>query len=225
MSKLLPMILLFTFFIGCKKSDKIENVTDSVLLREQEVVLNEDQLSYKIYKSDFIEKATVSKYILEIILDSNQEVDSTKLIGLLTHLNNKALLDKKGILDIVDIKIYESEKHLKSGLGQWIGWLSKNKNIQEPRIDIKLANDVSQESIVQRIEEKQRRIIWEELIHSQDKASDEVDKKRLDFDAENALMERYRTKLKSKYGISEIELSKISAEAYAKNWPFPIKGK
>lgn len=217
MIKKFLIISFFFVFLGCKKDNKSINTGVD---KPYDSPLEDTKLSFKVHKIDVIEKPRVTKYILELIIDPNQKIDSIGLEEILNLSYKNSSKETKKVPDIVDIKIYESEEHINSDMGQWIGWLSKSRDDIGPKISISLPSAEILD-VVSRLNESERRKIWEDLVHSQDKAANESERKNFDLNAEKALMNKYRIDLKNKYKISENELSKISQESHSKNWPFP----
>lgn len=144
----------------------------------------------------------------------------------------------------VAIYLYTSLQHFKSGMGQWIGMLSKiGKNA---KVDISVKSELisqldAKPEVKHGLSESKRIEIFRALVraedradadaqrtyplpdplkpgYSQDKATAQVMKQA---EAIGKLTEKYRAEVIKRYRITEEQLTKITVEALEKNWPMP----
>ena len=145
----------------------------------------------------------------------------------------------------VFIYLYTSRDHFDSHFGQWIAMLSKAG--EQSRIDIHIkrwiAEHLDSDSEVKHgLSEAKRKVIFREIVAAEDHAHADVERMyplpemhelprhsqselRQQFDKQvealGPLMDKYKSEVAERYGLTQDELSDISAEAVIANWPLP----
>ncbi len=142
------------------------------------------------------------------------------------------------------IYAYTSKERAESGMGQWIAMLQKSYDDVEPTISI---NELQITQLDAKPEQKfglsetERQQIWNEIVESERKASQEAQREFPDLDpldpdySQSAFMEqldkqielqrtldeKYKNVLAEKYGLTRDQLVAIVVEGFDKDWPFP----
>ncbi len=135
------------------------------------------------------------------------------------------------------IYAYTSIDKAESGMGQWVGMISKSYNDKTPQIDI---SDRQLNAMAEVAKDrwgltyKQRKEIWNKKILSQDKAQKEADKKyppdktriskddiikSIDFMRELEL--EYEIEITKEYGVEKAIVDSIVFEGIKMGWSFP----
>jgi len=142
----------------------------------------------------------------------------------------------------VFIWLYTSRDHFKSGMGQWVGMLSKTG--ENSRVDIKVkAALISQldtkPEVKHGLPESKRIEIFRASVTAEDRANADAERRHplpdplsrgysqakanaqvmKQAEARSELMEKYNAEVARRYGITEEQRRSISLEATKKNWP------
>jgi hypothetical protein len=178
--------------------------------------------------------------------------------GTLTELGLKQLLQKLyaqinatrgfkyhgGKPTHVFIYLYTSRDHFKSGMGQWIGMLSKigASARADTQVKVELISQLdAKPEVKQGLPEPKRKEIFRAIVAAEDRA--DADAQRMyplpeplkpgyskakvraqvmkQAKALNTLTEKYKAGVAKRYSITEKQLLDISVEAIEKNWPMP----
>lgn len=177
------------------------------------------------------------------VLISDTAINETKVRELLSSLYEKTIT-RTGFKyhtnpTNIFIYAYTTKQKAESGMGQWIGMISKSYSETEARINI---GDTQLQSLFLKsiekfgLSEKTRLEIWTKSIRIEDRAQEEADNK-YPLDNVGITMEdikrngAYNEKLKEKYekvlatefGIDIAIIDSIGIEGLKKGWPFPQK--
>lgn len=200
----------------------------------------QDLLKYIIHKEDVYDTPVKTQITLELLIQ-DQEIDEQKIRDLLKHLYNKTI-KRSGFKHHkyptnIYIYAYTSEDKAESGMGQWVGMISKSYNDMSPKIDI---SETQLNSLTEVVEDKwglthnQRQDIWNKIIHTEDKAQMEADIKHpLDkpgitrddmsknVDLMRKLQEKYKNEIAKEYRVDMAIIDSIGLEGLVRGWAFP----
>lgn len=193
-------------------------------------------LDYTLYEDKSYSDAGTFKVIWHMIITSNvEEITEDRLQHLMETLYQEAAEELPGEEDdrpqLVFIYLYTSEQHASSGMGQWIGMVSKSGGEAEPSFSI---NEGELNSLGETPElkfgytEEERKEIWFEIIHAEDRADAEAMEKYPDMepydeyaDYYDDLSAQYKQEVADAYELTMDQLDEIAFEGLSKNWPFP----
>lgn len=188
--------------------------------------------TYTMYKDSSYEDAGTFKVLWEIIVST--DVTEETLTGLLNALYENAMEKAAHVKDrpvVIDIKAYTSEEHASSGMAQWIGWMTKDGNHDQPSLllDEDQLKALAQPSDVKfGLTEEERIRVFQDIVRAEDRAHAEAEQRypgMLPYDKYetlyNELTLKYKTELATRQNLSLEDLDLIAREGIVKNWPFP----
>lgn len=197
-------------------------------------------LKYRIINEEVYDKPIKTEVSFSVIIEEN-DFDESQIKQLLHYLYEKTI-SRSGFQHhdyptSIFIWAYSSEEKAKSGMGQWVGMISKSSNEENPKIDISEAQlNVLTEGQAEKLglPYQTRQEIWTKLIIAERKAQSEADKKHpLDkpgitqedmsnnVDLMSALKEQYENDIATEYNIDRAVLDSISLEGITSGWAFP----
>jgi hypothetical protein len=228
------VLLTLITLIGCSQPSSVEERMD---FPQRKTSLP----SFSVLKDSSYEDAGTAKVIWEILLPS--DVTKESLTGLLNDLYSQAQSKKfkqHNQATVIDIKAYVSRQHAESGMGQWIGWMSKSRGQSQPSLSF---DDQQINQLGKKTEEKlglredKRKEIWHEAVRAEDRAKREAELKYPEPNPQNRaaymeafqkrdklskqLMNQYRDELAKKYCLTRKQFDEIGKEGLQKSWPFP----
>lgn len=227
MKKILLSLVLCILLISCGNK---ENKVSKTLIKSEE--MSNNIIAHKTIESfekyDYNNKKLYKANLL--LIDDYNQINENDLKTLLDYKYDSIMsVDEKP--NFIDIKVYQSEEHLNSNMAQWVAWLSKTINNNEPIITFNTPEEIPSEEIYSDIDKNKRMEIWKEFILSGDRAIkeseakypviDTPEKSDLKYNLEDKLANKYKSELLSKYNITEENLDKIRKEGSKNNWPFP----
>lgn len=193
-------------------------------------------LGYTLYHDNSTSDYGSFKVMWDIIITS-EEITKPLLENLMNNLFEEAYQLLPGKNDdrnqLIFIYIYASKEHADSGMGQWIGMVSKYADSSKPSLmfDELQINALSETpEITLGLSELERKEIWNKIIHAEDRAFAEAEKVYPDTepyedysDLAMELIDKYMAELAWETGLSLEELDEIGLEGMVKNWPFPTR--
>ncbi len=190
-------------------------------------------LVYTLYEDRSYSDAGTFKVMWDILIDPERAVISEEnLDELLDHIYQEAfsLVPDDDRPKVIAIYVYTSLEYLYTG-GQWIGMVMKSGGSSEPSCSI---NERQLDNLYALPEEKlglsenERIQIWNEIVHTEDRAMAEADAVYPDmdpadeyFDLLEELELKYKTELANDCGLTLDQLQEISSEGLQKDWPLP----
>lgn len=223
-----------------KKTNNTKTDNQSSAKAQTANTKTETLLNYKLLNDEVYDAPIKTQVQLDIlILDT--AISEQKIRKLLTFLYGKTIKRTgfKHHSNPTNIYIYAftSKEKAESGMGQWIGMISKSYNDNHPKIAI---SDIQLNSLTLKPTEKfgfsesVRIEIWNKSIKVEDRAQKEADIKypldkvgitMKDIEKNGALneklKEKYEKELATEYGIDLAIIDSISMEGLMKGWPFP----
>ena len=213
-------------------------------LQMQPVVLKTEipkrPLEYSIHKEDVYEAPIKTQVTLEVLI-KDKEMNEQRIKALLNYLYDKTI-KRSGFKHHdhptnIYIYAYTSKDKAESGMGQWVGMISKSYNDKNPKINIS-DRQLSALTEVARdkwdLTHKQRKEIWNKTILAEDKAQKEADKiypldkpgiTQDDIIKNIELMRKlnveYENEITKEYGVDKAIIDSISLEGIRKGWAFP----
>lgn len=144
-------------------------------------------LSYKIIDSTISDTKSKTLVRLDVVLDDTKNYNDNQIKDLLNHLYDSIMNTKDykyhNTPNSSNIYIYEKEEHFQSGMGQWIGNISKSKNEENPKLKTQFINkkdldkSIVEDDNLSAISKEKQREIWRELILAEDKSNEESEGK------------------------------------------------
>lgn len=188
--------------------------------------------TYTMYEDSSYEDAGTFKVLWEIIVST--DVTEETLTALLQALYEKAAKKAAHVQDrpvVIDIKAYTSEEHASSIVAQWIGWMTKDGNHDQPSLflDKGQLEDLAQPPDIKfGLTEEERIRVFQDIVRAEDRAHAEAEQRypgMLPYDKYetlyNELTLKYKTELATREDLSLEDLDLIAREGIVKNWPFP----
>lgn len=196
-----------------------------------ETPANIDLLSYTLYQDNSTADKESFKVNWDILINS-QDITEESLTDLMEYLFQQAFEFLPGPTDsrtqLVFMYLYTSKEHADSGMGQWIGMVSKYADSSTPHYSIdelvlKSVNATPENKLG--LSELERKEIWNELIHIEDRSFAEAERRYPDdyFDYAMELQDNYLLELAQSTGLTLAELDEIGLEGAVNNWPFPTQ--
>lgn len=191
-------------------------------------------LDYSIYKDNSTSDYGSFKVMWDIIINS-EEITKPLLENLMNNLFEEAYQLLPGKNDdrtqLIFIYLYASKEHAMSGMGQWIGMVSKYADSSKPSLmfdELQLNALLETPEVSLGLSELERKQIWNEIIHAEDRAYAEAERIYPDlddpfFDYLDELTLKYMTELSIETGLTLEQLEDIGYEGMLKNWPFPTQ--
>jgi hypothetical protein len=198
-------------------------------------------LSFILLKDGSYEDARTAKVIWAILVPS--DVTRESLTNLLNDLYSQAQSRKfkqHAAATVIDIKAFMTRPHAESGMGQWIGWMSKSGWQSQPSLslDERQINQLGKKAEEKfGLSEAKRKEIWQDTIYAEDRANKEAEQKHPEPSPQNRdafmaafekkeklrkeLLNVYRDELAKKYSITRTQLTEITREGVQKSWAFP----
>ena len=186
---------------------------------------------------------------IELHVQVDKKITESNIEQLLNKLYVEASMDRSfkyngGKATHIFIYIYTSREHFESGMGQWIGMLSKVGAGTQADISIKkdlLAKLQEAPKVVNGLTEHKRRQIFNEIVTVEDRARTEAENtypipnpSRIGYSQTKAreqiikqtqamdkLLSKYKKELAQKHNISVDQLQDILGEGVNSNWPIP----
>lgn len=197
-------------------------------------------LKYSILNEDIYDIPLKTQISLNVLIEDST-INKENIRSLLEHLYKKTI-NRSGFKyhdNPTNIFIYAftSKDKAKSGMGQWVGMISKGYSENLPSINI---SDIQLNAINETKVNKwnltyiQRQEIWSKIIHLEDKSQLEADKKypldkpkitHQNMNKNNELMkslkEKYERELAKEYGIEKAIVDSVGLEGIVNGWAFP----
>lgn len=197
-------------------------------------------LGYKIFSQDMLDTPAKTQ-LAQNILIQDKGLTEQKIRSLLNYLYQKAML-KTGFqyhdsLTNVYIYAFTSPEKAKSGMGQWIGMISKSYGDHRPEISI---SQTQMQALNEKPNKKwglsyeKRKAIWTKIIKAEDSAQFLADQKYPidkpntthqdivnNIDLDRALIKKYHVEMAYKNNIDTLIIDSISIEGIKNGWAFP----
>jgi len=224
-------ILLILFASNCGNGNSVLKSSESE---------NIDLLEHVIFDEEIYDAPIKTQVTLHVII-TDDSVNKDKIGILLNALYSKVMkrsdFNYRTSPSSSFIYAYDSKEKAQSGMGQWLGMISKShadthSSVRFNDIQLSALNEVQETKW--NLSYEQRQEIWKELVKSEDKSQNEADKKypldksnitlddmNKNSEYNNQLRELYAKKLASKLSIPINILDSISTEAFVNGWPFP----
>lgn len=195
---------------------------------------------YSVYSEEVYDTPIKTQITLHVIIEEDK-INEELVRNLLNNLYSKSMkqtgFDYRTNPSSAYIYIYTSKEKAQSGMGQWIGMISKSHADTQSSIRI---SDTQMNSLNEVEENKwgltyeQRQEVWTELIKSEDRAQKEAEKKypldkpgltlddlKKNGSLSNELNEKYDKAIATKYGLKMEILDSVSLEGIMNGWAFP----
>jgi len=201
---------------------------------------SKDILKHSIHNEEVYD-APIKTQITFNVLIEEEEFDEQKVKDLLNYLYNTTISRTgfeyhKNPTNIF-IYAYTSTDKLESGMGLWVGMISKSFDDIQPQISIneKQLNSLNEiEEDRWELTTEKRHEVWEKLINLQDKAQVDADKKypldkvglTLEEIGKNTeyvreLNKKYKSELAKEFAINIAIVDSVVKEGFKKGWAFP----
>ena len=203
-------------------------------------ILSKDIIKHEILNNEIYDAPVKTQVVLDVlILDKN--IDKQTVTDLLNYLYDQSIKRTgfkyhKNPTNIF-IYAYTTKEKAESGMGQWIGMISKSYNDNKPSISL---SDVQFKSLSLKpiekfgLSEAERLEIWNKSIKIEDRAQKEADVKypldkigitindiKNNSAMYNKLKEKYISNLAKEYNITTSIIDSIGVEGLTKGWSFP----
>lgn len=197
--------------------------------------------AFTLFKDSSYEDAGTAKVIWEVLLPP--EITKESLSVLLNDLYSQAQAKKfrqHNQAVVIDIKAFMSRQHAESGMGQWIGWMSKLGGQSQPYLsfDDRQINQLEKGSGDKfGLTENKRKEVWQDAVRAEDRVNTEAEQKYPEPSPQNRtaymeafekrdkltkqLINKYHNELAKKHGLTRKQLDEIRDEGLRKSWPFP----
>lgn len=199
-----------------------------------------NDVNYTVLNKVVDEDVNKAKLLVDIIIDT-ADLDEIKLRGFLSivyeKLYNEDNFKQYSAPEVVGIDVYTSKEKATSGMAQWIGMISKNRDDIEPDFSV---SEIQLNALTEKREDKwgltyeQRKEIWNKLIHAEDKAQREADKEyppdkpgvtmkhfSNNLDLMGKLLKKYEKELAKEHHVPIAIIDSVSLEAFEYGWAFP----
>ncbi len=196
---------------------------------------------YSVHIEEIDDAPIKTQVTLHVIIEEEEEINEEMIRNLLNDLYSKTMkrtgFDYRTSPSSAYIYVYTSKGKAQSGMGQWIGMISKSHADTQSRISI---SDIQMNSLNEIEENKwgltyeQRQEIWNELIKSEDRAQKEaeekypLDKQGLTLDdmkktgtLADELNDKYDKEIATEYKVEIGILDSVSLEGVLNGWAFP----
>lgn len=197
-------------------------------------------LEHSIHNEDIYDAPIKTQVTLDVIINT-KEITKQNIKNLLTSLYEKTkkrtgFKHHKNPTNIF-IYAYTTKEKAESGMGQWVGMISKSYSEINPKINISekqlnSLNEVDEEKWG--LSQKQRLEVWNKIIHLEDKSQKEADAQypldkagitmtdiNKNTDLMRKLKNKYETELAKEYGIENSIIDSVGIEGIKKGWAFP----
>ena len=151
------------------------------------VSCSKDILDYRVIDSNVSDTKSKTFVRLDVVLKNPKNYNENQVKDLLNHLYDSIMNTEDykyhNSPNSSNIFIYETEEHFQSGMGQWIGKISKSKNEDSPNLKTQfIKTEDSNKEVVENdnltgISEEKQREIWKKLILAEDKANEKAEEK------------------------------------------------
>lgn len=197
-------------------------------------------LKYSILNEDIYDIPLKTQISLNVLIEDST-INKENIKDLLKHLYDKTI-SRSGFKyhnNPTNIFIYAftTTDKAKSGMGQWVGMISKGHSENLPSINI---SDLQLNAINEIEVNKwhltyiQRQEIWSKIIHLEDKSQIEADKKypldqagitfkdiKKNSELMKSLKEKYEKELAKEYHIEKVIVDSVGLEGIVNGWAFP----
>ncbi len=197
-------------------------------------------IEHTIHNEDIYDAPIKTQITLEVIVNP-ENLNELKIRDLLNYLYDKTkkrtgFQYHKNPTNIF-IYVFTSKEKAESGMGQWIGMISKSYDETTPKISV---SETQLNSLNEVEEEKwglthnQRLEVWDKIIRLEDKAQLEADKKypldkagitmddiNKNSDLMKKLKSQYEIELAKEYSISKNIIDSVGLEGLKNGWAFP----
>ena len=230
--RILEIILLGLLLTNCGTSGSSNNSSTT----EEAVELPK----FSIHDEEIHDVPIKTQVTLHVIIEED-EINEGMIRNLLNDLYSKTMkrtgFDHRTSPSSAYIYAYTSKEKAQSGMGQWIGMLSKShvdtqSSISISEVQMNALNET--EEIKWELSFEQRQNLWIEIIKSEDQAQKEAEKKypldnpNLTMDDMNKssnysdqLKDKLAKELAKKHGIALATLDSVSLEGHVNGWAFP----
>jgi len=197
-------------------------------------------IEHLVHNEDIYDAPIKTQVTLDVII-GKKEITEQNIKDLLTSLYEKTK-KRTGFKHHenptnIYIYAYTTKEKAESGMGQWVGMISKSYSEINPKISISerqinSLNEVDEERWG--LSQKQRLEIWNKIIHLEDKSQKEADAKyplgkagitmtNIDKNTElmRKLKKKYEIELAKEYGIENSIIDSVGIEGIKKDWAFP----
>lgn len=197
-------------------------------------------IEHTIHNEDVYDAPIKTQITLEVIVNT-ENLNEQNIKYLLNYLYDKTkkrtgFQYHKNPTNIF-IYAFTTKDKAESGMGQWVGMISKSYDETIPKISIsetqlKSLNEVEEEKWG--LTHNQRFEIWNKRIRLEDKAQLEADKKYplnkvgikkddiiKNIELMRKLKSQYETELAKEYSIPKNTIDSVGIEGVEKGWPFP----
>jgi hypothetical protein len=209
--------------------------------------------NYLVLNSEISDTKSKTLYALEVATNAKLPEGDTKL--LLNHLYDSIMstevYEHRNHPNAVRISVYETREHFESGMGQWMGMISKAENDNSPNIEINQPAPISSnfekenENLLNEMDTQTQKEIWNELIIAEDKSNAEAEKKypikvtgktiaeinnqkeiaeknsAKHYEYQENLLKKYKEDIREKYNINDTIIKAITNKGLEENWAFP----
>lgn len=197
-------------------------------------------LKYSILDEDIYDIPLKTQISLNVLIEDST-INKENIKDLLKHLYDKTIRRSgfKYHNNPTNIFIYAftTTDKAKSGMGQWVGMISKGHSENLPSINI---SDLQLNAINEIEVNKwhltyiQRQEIWSKIIHLEDKSQLEADKKypldhagitfkdiKKNSELMKSLKKKYEKELAKEYHVEKVIVDSVGLEGIVNGWAFP----
>ena len=231
----LTLILIIGLLIAnCTNSSKKDKI------EQRKEVKPVSLLDHTILENEVYDASIKTQVQLDVLI-LDKVITEKRIRDLLTSLYDKTI-NRSGFKyhtnpTNVYIYVYTSKEKAESGMGQWIGMISKSYSDTHSKIDVSKIqlNSLKLKPIPKFGLSSSLRIeIWNKSIKNEDKAQKMADKKyslekagitmediKQNITMSDKLKVKYKKEMAAEYGIEIAIIDSIGIEGITKGWPFP----
>ena len=225
-------VLVFVFILASCTTSVRESLKPSGII---------NGIKYNVLSKVVDEDVNKAKLLVDIIIDT-ASLDEIKLRGFLAivwvKLLNEDNFEHHYVPEVVGVYVYTSKEKANSGMGQWIGMISKNRDDKKgPKFKVSEIQMKSLKGVKENkwgLSYEQRQEIWIKVIRAEDKAQVEADKKyprdkpgaTMDYfeksiDFKSQLIKQNEKEIAKEYGVDIVIIDSIGYEGLEYGWAFP----
>ena len=199
-----------------------------------------DLLKYSIHNEEVYDAPIKTEVSIDVLIEDvniNEEGIKTLLNYLYKTTKERSGFKHNEHPNSIYIYAFTTKEKAASGMGQWIGMISKSASDKNPKINF---SEIQLNSLSVNIENRwglsqdKREELWKEIVNAEDKAYKEADKKyplaKLDLtesdisknaDLRDSLKDQYEWEIAKENNLKKVILDSIGIEGLKKGWAFP----
>ncbi|MFD2968841.1 hypothetical protein [Sphingobacterium bambusae] len=230
------LLAIFTMLLlSCTNQDVKEYNTTATDTTNYNLINRKQNsvVKYEIHNPEISVTPTKTLYRANIILKETGGFDDETNKTLLSHIYD-SIMNSNDKPDAVALYLFPNKEHSQSGMAQWVARLSKSKLDKEPSLFVQHfeseTNERKSASEKNILSVEKRKLIFSEIIHVEDEATQQADRKypltntanyKKNEDYRRTLMTSLKYKIQKKYKLDKESLKTISMEGLKYNWPMP----